>query len=57
MPKNNSSQISIFIDKCVKFKIFTSSYSIDYKEEELTFSEFESVVESNLKYWDKKSLK
>ena len=57
MPKNNSSQISIFIDKCVKFKIFTSSYSIDYKEEELTFSEFESVVESNLKYWDEKSLK
>lgn len=57
MPKNNSSQISIFIDKCVKFKIFTSSYSIDYKEEELTFSEFESVVESNLKYWEEKSLR
>ena len=57
MPKNNSSQISIFIDKCVKFKIVTSSYSIDYKEEELTFSEFESVVESNLKYWEEKSLR
>lgn len=57
MSKNNSSQISIFIDKYVKFKIVTSSYSIDYKEEELTFSEFESVVESNLKYWDEKSLK
>ena len=57
MPKNNSLQIAIFIDKCVKFKIVTSSYSIDYKEEELTFSEFESVVESNLKYWDEKSLK
>lgn len=57
MPKNNSSQISIFIDKYVKFKIFNSSYSIDYKDEELTFSEFKSVVESNLKYWDEKSLK
>lgn len=57
MAKNNSSQIAIFIDKYVKFKIFNSSYSIDYKEEELTFSEFESVVESNLKYWDEKSLK
>ena len=56
MPKNNSSQISIFIDKYVKFKIFNSSYSIDYKEEELTFSEFKSVVESNLKYWEEKSL-
>ena len=56
MPKNNSSQISIFIDKYVKFKIFNSSYSIDYKEEELAFSEFESVIESNLKYWEEKSL-
>ena len=57
MPKNNSSQISIFIDKYVKFKILNESYSIDYKEEELTFSEFESVIESNLKYWEEKSLK
>ena len=57
MPKNNSLQIAIFIDKYVKFKISNSSYSIDYKEEELTFSEFKSVVESNLKYWDEKSLK
>jgi len=56
MAKNNSSQISIFIDKYVKFKIFNSSYSIDYKEEELVFSEFESVIESNLKYWEEKSL-
>ena len=56
MAKNNSSQISIFIDKYVKFKIFNSSYSIDYKEEELAFSEFESVIESNLKYWEEKSL-
>ena len=57
MAKNNSLQIAIFIDKYVKFKISNSSYSIDYKEEELTFSEFKSVVESNLKYWDEKSLK
>ena len=57
MAKNNSSQISIFIDKYVKFKIFNSSYSIDYKEEELAFSEFESVIESNLKYWEEKSSK
>ena len=56
MAKNNSSQISIFIDKYVKFKIFNSSYSIDYKEEELAFSEFESVIESNLKYREEKSL-
>ena len=57
MPKNNSSQISIFIDKYVKFKILNEDYSIDYKGEEVTFSEFKSVVESNLKYWDEKSLK
>ena len=57
MAKNNSLQIAIFIDKYVKFKISNSSYSIDYKEEELTFSEFKSVVESNLKSWDEKSLK
>ena len=56
MPKNNSLQIAIFIDKYVKFKIFNSSYSIDYKEEEFTFFEFKSVVESNLEYWDEKSL-
>lgn len=57
MPKNNSSQISIFIDKCVKFKIFNSSYSIDYKEDEFTFFDFKNVVESNLKYWNEKSSK
>ena len=57
MPKNNSSQISIFIDKYVKFKILNEDYSIDYKGEEITFSEFESIIESNLKYWDEKSLK
>ncbi len=56
MPKNNSSQISIFIDKYVKFKISNENYSIDYKEEEITFSELESIIESNLKYWEEKSL-
>ena len=56
MPKNNSSQISIFIDKYVKFKISNENYSIDYKEEEITFSELESIIESNLKYWEGKSL-
>ena len=56
MPKNNSSQISIFIDKYVKFKILNENYSIDYKEEEITFSELESIIESNLKYWEEKSL-
>ena len=55
MPKNNLLQISIFIDKYVKFKIFTSSYSIDYKEDEFTFFDFKNVVESNLKYWNEKS--
>jgi len=57
MPKNNSSQISIFIDKYVKFKILNEDYSIDYKGEEIIFSEFESIIESNLKYWEEKSLK
>ena len=56
MPKNNSSQISIFIDKYVKFKISNEDYSIDYKGEEVTFSELESIIESNLKYWEEKSL-
>ena len=56
MPKNNSSQISIFIDKYVKFKISNENYSVDYKEEETTFSELESIIESNLKYWEEKSL-
>ncbi|EER68717.1 DUF6161 domain-containing protein [Gemella haemolysans] len=56
MPKNNSSQISIFIDKYVKFKISNENYSIDYKDEEITFSELESIIESNLKYWEEKSL-
>ena len=56
MSKNNSSQISIFIDKYVKFKISNENYSIDYKEEEITFSELESIIESNLKYWEEKSL-
>ena len=56
MPKNNSSQISIFIDRYVKFKISNENYSIDYKEEEITFSELESIIESNLKYWEEKSL-
>ena len=56
MPKNNSLQISIFIDKYVKFKISNENYSIDYKGEEITFSELESIIESNLKYWEEKSL-
>lgn len=56
MPKNNSSQISIFIDKYVKFKILNEDYSIEYKGEEVTFSELESIIESNLKYWKEKSL-
>ena len=55
MPKNNSLQISIFIDKYVKFKISNENYSIDYKGEEITFSELESIIESNLKYWEEKS--
>ena len=54
MPKNNSLQISIFIDKYVKFKISNENYSIDYKGEEITFSELESIIESNLKYWEEK---
>lgn len=56
MAKNNSSQISIFIDKYVKFKILNENYSIDYKKEEITFSELESIIESNLKYWEEKTL-
>ncbi|WP_455939023.1 DUF6161 domain-containing protein [Gemella morbillorum] len=56
MPKNNSSQISIFIDKYVRFKISNESYSIDYKEEAITFSELESIIKSNLKYWTTKSV-
>ena len=56
MPKNNSLQIAIFIDKYVKFKISNENYSIDYKDEEITFSELESIIESNLKYWEEKSL-
>ena len=56
MPKNNSSQISIFIDKYVKFKILNDDFSIDYKGEEITFSEFESIIESNLEYWEEKTL-
>ena len=56
MPKNNSSQISIFIDKYVKFKILNEDFSIDYKGEEITFSEFESIIESNLEYWEEKTL-
>lgn len=56
MTKNNSSQISIFMDKYVRFKISNESYSIDYKEEAITFSELESIIKSNLKYWTTKSV-
>lgn len=55
MTKNNSSQISIFMDNHIRFKISNESYSIDYKNEELTFSELESIIESNLEYWNAKN--
>ena len=57
MTKKNNSQISIFMDKYVRFKISNESYCIDYKEgEEITFSELESIIKSNLKYWNTKSV-
>lgn len=55
MTKNNSSQISIFMDNHIRFKISNESYSIDYKNEEITFSELESIIESNLEYWNAKN--
>lgn len=55
MTKNNSSQISIFMDNHIRFKILNEPYSIDYKNEELTFSELESIIESNLEYWNAKN--
>ena len=55
MTKNNSSQISIFMDNHIRFKILNMSYSIDYKNEEITFSELENIIKSNLKYWNIKS--
>ena len=55
MTKNNSSQISIFMDKYIRFKISNEYYSIDYKNEEITFSELENIIKSNLKYWNIKS--
>ena len=55
MTKNNSSQISIFMDNHIRFKISNEYYSIDYKNEEITFSELENIIKSNLKYWNIKS--
>lgn len=55
MIKNNSSQISIFMDNHIRFEILNESYSIDYKNEEITFSELESIIRSNLKYWNTKN--
>ena len=55
MTKNNSSQISIFMDNHIRFKISNEFYSIKYKNEVITFSELESIIRSNLKYWNTKN--
>ena len=55
MARKTNAQISNFMDKHFRFKIYISSYNLDYDQPNITFSELEAIIKSDTKYWRQKN--
>lgn len=55
MARKTNAQISNFMDKHFRFKIYISSYNLDYDQPNITFSELEAIIKSDTKYWKQKN--
>ena len=55
MVKKTNAQISNFMDKYFLFQINNSNYSLNYDQPKITFSDLESTIQSNYKYWKQKN--
>lgn len=55
MVKKTNAQISNFMDKYFLFQINNSNYSLNYDKPKITFSDLESIIQSNYKYWKQKN--
>lgn len=54
MVKKTNAQISNFMDEYFSFKINNNGYNLNYDQPKLKFSELESIIQSNYKYWEQK---
>lgn len=54
MVKKTNAQISNFMDEYFSFKINNNVYNLNYDQSKLKFSELESTIQSNHKYWEQK---
>ena len=55
MVKKTNAQISNFMDEYFSFKINNNGYSLNYDQPKLKFSELESTIQLNYKYWEQKN--
>lgn len=55
MARKTNAQISNFMDKHFRFKIYISSYNLDYDQPNITFFELEAIIKSDTKYWKQKN--
>ena len=55
MVKKTNAQISNFMDEYFLFQINNSNYSLNYDQPKITFSDLESTIQSNYKYWKQKN--
>ena len=54
MVKKTNAQISNFMDEYFSFKINNNGYNLNYDQPKLKFSELESTIQLNYKYWEQK---
>lgn len=57
MVKKTNAQISNFMDEYFSFKINNNGYNLNYDQPKLKFSELESTIQLNYKYWEQKKKK
>ena len=55
MVKKTNAQISNFMDEYFLFKINNNGYNLNYDQPKLKFSELESIIQLNYKYWKQKN--
>ena len=54
MAKKTNAQISNFMDEYFSFEINNNGYNLNYDQPKPKFSELESTIQSNYKYWEQK---
>ena len=55
MVKKTNAPISNFMDEYVLFQLNNSNYRLNYDQPKITFSDLESTIQSNYKYWKQKN--